>query len=128
MNRANIPLGDLEEGPIRHAELPPMLVARIKDLHTALAEVYPSSLTDWLDDFRRDTHPEQEVAWWERLARCYRTYKNAHPLDTDQRQAVFRVLVNVSMGTSPALLSADLAILPKRSSRDLQVLIQKYEL
>jgi hypothetical protein len=120
MSHSNISLDELEPGPIRHAELSPDLVARIKNLHLALDEVYPSSLADWLDDFRRDLHPEQEVVWWERLAQCYITYRDRQDLNAKQRQAAFKILLNINLGVHPASLSADATILPEGALRDLQ--------
>ena len=55
-------------------------------------EVYPRSLEEWLDGFRRDANPESEVQWWERLARCYTTYNQTNSLTGDQKQALFRIL------------------------------------
>jgi hypothetical protein len=32
-----------------------------------LLRVYPQTMEGWLDGFKRDTHPEKEVFWWEHL-------------------------------------------------------------
>jgi hypothetical protein len=124
MSHSNISLDELERGRIRHAELPPALVARIKSLHSAFDEVYPSSLADWLDDFQRDLHPEREVDWWERLAQCYITYRDQQGLNARQRQAAFKILLSISLGGHPDPLSADAAILPERALADLQAFLR----
>lgn len=125
MSSKHIHLDELEEGPVRHAELPPALVARINDIRLALHEVYPSSLADWLDDFQRDLHPEQEVVWWERLTGCYLTYTGNKDLSAKQRQAAFKILLSVSMGVGPEMPSKDLAILPKGCIADLERLLRE---
>ena len=117
-----------EPSPIRHAELSSALVVRIKEIHATLDEVYPSSLAEWLDDFRRDLHPEQEVTWWERLAQCYLTYRNKHDLSAKQRHAAFKVLLNISLGGHPDSLSADTAILPQGALGDLGALLREHGL
>ena len=125
MSQQNIRLDELEQGPVRHAEFPPALVARIKNVHLALEEVYPSSLADWLDDFRRDLHPEREVVWWERLAECYLTYRNRRDLSAKQRQTAFKILLSITMGAPPDALSADIAALPEGALADIQALLQE---
>jgi hypothetical protein len=48
---------------------------------------YMCSPMRWLDGFQRDQHPEGEVIWWERLARCYSdfTAQKAFPLEQEPR-------------------------------------------
>lgn len=128
MSHSNIPLDELDPSPIRHAELSPDLVARVKDIQATFDEVYPSSLADWLDDFRRDLHPEQEVLWWEHLAQCYIAYRDPHDLNAKQRQAAFKILLNISLGGRPLSLSADAAILPEGALADLQTLLREHGL
>jgi hypothetical protein len=128
MRQQNIPLDELEQGPIRHPELSHALVARIKKVQLALDEVYPSSLADWLDDFRRDLHPEEEVVWWERLAQCYLIYRDERVLSASQRQPAFKVLLNISLGGHSDSLSADATILPKGVLGDLQALLREHGL
>lgn len=54
--------------PIRHAGLSAPLVMRIRFLRAVLWSTNPHSLDYWIDGFRRDTHPEDEVQRWERFA------------------------------------------------------------
>ncbi len=44
------------------------------------------SMGEWLDGFQRDAHSEQEVIWWERLARCYVDYSSRKELNAQQRR------------------------------------------
>jgi hypothetical protein len=109
---ARLRLDDLKPGPIRHKQLPPSLIARIEALHSTLEEVYPQSLAEWLDGFQRDAHPEGEVQWWERLARCYVEYISRKQPNPEQRKAAFNVLCKLALGASAANLAGDLASLP----------------
>jgi hypothetical protein len=124
MIQANFAPDELEPGPVRHAELSPTLVGRVRNLQLALDEVYPSSLEEWLEDFRRDVHPEREVLWWERLAQSYLEYRSSRELSVEQRQAAFRVLLNLSMGGAAAIRSTDLTNLPEGAIADLQAIIR----
>jgi hypothetical protein len=42
-----------------------------RQLKAALDEVYPMSLEQWEDGFRRDSNPEPEIAYWLHLAQTY---------------------------------------------------------
>src|SRR3954470_24332462 len=90
---------ELKPGPIRHQELPPALVARIDSLRSTLDEVYPQSRAEWLEGFQRDTSPEQEVLWWERLARCYVEYSGKRALNLEQRKTAFNVMLKLLLGS-----------------------------
>src|ERR1022692_1952454 len=108
MTQKTIDSRKLKPGPIRHEHLPLSLVPRINHLRLTLAEAYPQSMEKWLDGFRRDAHPESEVQWWERLARCYAAYVATKDLSAEQKQAVFSVLFKLGMGFEPETLEADL--------------------
>ena len=61
----------------------------------------------WLDGFQRDTHPEGEVLWWERLARCYTEYISRKELNPAQRKAAFSVIWKLGLGANAGELAAD---------------------
>lgn len=97
--RKQIDLENLRRGPTRHATLAPELVERIIRIKSILVEVDDSSLEEALDDFKRDAHPEKEVAIWERMASVYRGYVLFNrDLTLDQKRDVYAVLLSASMG------------------------------
>ena len=90
-------ISDLLPGPIRHGELPPDLVTRIKAFKQALGDVEPSSLEATIENFRRDMHPEREVEIWERIARSYQDFTTKHAITEFQaRSDVFGVLLTIA--------------------------------
>src|SRR3954463_7337378 len=103
---------DLKPGPIRHRELPPALIARIDSLRSILDEVYPQSRAEWLEGFQRDTNPEQEILWWERLARCYVEYSGNRALNVEQRKTAFNVMLKLLFGSSVEDIRPELVHLP----------------
>jgi hypothetical protein len=112
MTRKRIDPAKLKRGPIRHEQLPLTLVARINYLQTTLHEVYPQSIEVWLDEFKRDAHPDQDVVWWERLTRCYLAYTGGKELTSEQRTAAFKIIFGLCMGSSPETVENELAKLP----------------
>ena len=123
MTRKRIDPAKLKPGPIRHEQLPLSLVARINYLHSTLHEVFPQSMEEWLDAFRRDANPESEILWWERLTRCYRGYSNTRALSAEQKKALFSVVFKLGNGSDVEELAGDLAKLPEGALEEILALV-----
>src|ERR1700720_280645 len=80
--RMKIPLqpSELHKGPIRRPVLPESYVDRIKAFKAILSDVDPTSLETAIDNFKRDTHPEDELAIWERIANTYQLFLSRNPI------------------------------------------------
>jgi hypothetical protein len=97
--RKRIKLSNLKEGPIRHTELPAALVARIKAYKRILDDADPTTLEQAIDNFKRDSNPENELVIWERIASTYQLYLTENPTtDFATRREVCAVLIGASMG------------------------------
>lgn len=95
-----------QPGPIRHESLPPELVERIKKIQALLAEVDPTPLDKVIEDFRRDLHPEREVAIWEKIAADYQQALSEQPAMTitEKKQLLGR-LITTSTKDNPIRLN-----------------------
>ena len=97
--KQQIPPADLVAGPIRHPVLPDGFVDRIKAFKAILGDVDPTSLETAIDNFKRDTHPEDELMIWERIANIFQLFLSHNPTnDPAIRKEIFAVLVGASMG------------------------------
>lgn len=92
-----VPAASTTLGPIRHPELRPELVNRIRVLREALLDVYPHSLTFWIDGFRRDLIPESELRFWEKIAACMSDTRRWIS-DPSELLEAFRLFLAMSMG------------------------------
>jgi hypothetical protein len=79
----------------RHGPFDDDVRALLGEIRDALSEVYPLSLEQWEDGFRRDMTPAREIASWLCLARAYRRLVTQVLSGTTlpQRQGIFRVLL-----------------------------------
>ena len=84
-------LAELVVSPIRHKKLPMSLIGRIRLFRAALWDVYPHSMEFWLDGFRRDLHPSDEITRWEHIAACYTEYAKMAELTPEQKEHVFGI-------------------------------------
>jgi hypothetical protein len=112
---------ELHKGPIRHPVLPDSLVDRIKTFKAILSNVDPTSIETAIDNFKRDTHPEEEIAIWERIANTYHLFLSHNPIsDPAIRKEVFAVLIVASMG------SEDWSSIKKLNSDQINYLVGNY--
>lgn len=98
------------------------LLGRIRLLRAALLEVYPQSMAAWVEGFARDARPEDEVAWWERLAACYLEYVAAMRIAPAQRRRVYDVLLGLTNGACKEGMLEPLAGLPPDAFEILEAL------
>jgi hypothetical protein len=85
--------GQLRPGPIRHATLTPTQIARIEAIQKTFAEFDPSPLDKWIDDFKRDQHPDREIAIYEAMAQAYTGYCSHHTLTREAREEVYGLIL-----------------------------------
>lgn len=95
-----VPLTQVKKAPFRHETLPADLLGRIRLVRAVLLEVHPSPMTAWVDDFRRDMNPADEVRIWERIAAAYAEFCSYVQLTDEQRKGVYTSLLVLSMGVS----------------------------
>jgi hypothetical protein len=111
-----------QPGPIRHSELPPALIERIHRLEETFAEVYPLTHEEWLDGFKRDLDPENEITIWENIAFAYTQFLNSGDFGADARNEAFRLLLIRSSTSDIESQLADLKHLTEDQARSLLVL------
>lgn len=90
-------------GPVRHKVFSAELVGRVRLVRAALLDVDLHSMDYWLDGFRHDSHPSQEVGLWERAAAVYLEYLAMTPeLTRAQRALVFKAVVFCLAAAEPS--------------------------
>ncbi|GAA4487569.1 toll/interleukin-1 receptor domain-containing protein [Gluconacetobacter asukensis] len=89
-----VKISKIRESPIRHQHLSEEIISRIRLIRASLLGVYTLSMNSCLDGFMRDSHPSQEVAYWERVSSVYLEYTSmtSEIKTLDQHKAVFRYI------------------------------------
>jgi hypothetical protein len=94
-----------KSGPIGRQGLSPKQMERIYKLRDTLAEVEPSPVEKWIDNFKRDLNPDNELAVWERIAAGYMRYCSKRTLSTEAKKDVFQLLLLRSMASEQDVLN-----------------------
>jgi hypothetical protein len=64
----------LKPGELKHPPFPESIRAYIRQIQEAFAEQRCLSFDEWEDGFRRDAHPESEIAMWSHAADIYTAF------------------------------------------------------
>ena len=83
----------LRAGAVQHASLTDSQMARVRALQLTFAEVDPTPLDKWVDDFKRDRDPERELRVYEGMANAYRAYCNGRNLSLRAKADVYQVVL-----------------------------------
>lgn len=90
--------GELIAGPVRHDSLSTYQMEKIKKIHSTFAEVDPLSLEETIEDFKRDKHPDNEIAVWLAMASTYEKFFSKNPsTDLAKKLEVYKVILTRSM-------------------------------
>jgi hypothetical protein len=81
----------LKQGEVRHPPFDESIRAYLRQIQEAFAEQFPLSLDEWEDGFRRDAHPEQEIALWLHAAQVYTDIAGSEP-SAERRRDVYRCI------------------------------------
>jgi len=87
----------------RHRRLSQTMQDDIRRIKAALDEVRPMTLEAWEDRFRKDAHPEREIAVWSHIASTYIRCIEGRRLQLEQRQDYFKVIAVCSLSTREAV-------------------------
>ena len=91
-------------GPIQHDKLTEDQMSQIRHLQKVFAEVMPSSVEKWAEDFRRDLNPDNEIAIWENMAAAYEAYTSSRVLTLEAKKDVFQVVLLRSASSEEEVL------------------------
>jgi hypothetical protein len=89
----------LQAGEIKHPPFEEDVRAYIRQIQEAFAEHRPLSFDEWEDGFRRDGHPEREIAFWSHAADIYMTFA-ASESSPERRRDIYQCIVTC-LNTGP---------------------------
>jgi hypothetical protein len=118
---------ELQLGPVRHDTLSTTQLADIRKIQQVFAGVYPASLDETITNFKRDAHPDGEIAVWLTMATAYEKFIALKGLDTSfaiKKEAFELILLRSMMPEEEAKTKATLKVL---SVKDVQTIFKLYD-
>lgn len=74
-------------------------------LKGVLDDVYPNSIDEWEDLFRRDKNWERELSIWLRIARVYDRRANGRGVDMGRKMDIYKILLTCTMSPRHLVVS-----------------------
>lgn len=113
----------LKPGPIQHASLTEEQMSRIRRLQSIFSEVDPNPLETWVEDFKRDGNPENELKIWEGMAKAYEDFTTNRNLTLNAKKEVFQVvLLRSGAPEKDVLQHIKLKVLTEKDAREIMAL------
>jgi hypothetical protein len=81
------------ESPIRHPRFPDAYRDVFRELARVFGDVYRQTVEQWEEGFRREQHPEQEIALLLYLADVFTHFTAGRNLDAHQRKDIYDVVL-----------------------------------
>lgn len=120
--------GDLKEkfkaSVFRRDSLTREQMTDVEQIQKDLSEVDPSSLQEWVDDFRRDLDPDRQIALWKHIAKVYVSTVKGRDLPRDYKKDVFGLLLTCS--TAPREKSSTHLILTVLSQEEANAIMDEF--
>ncbi|MFO7901546.1 MAG: hypothetical protein R6U98_02700 [Pirellulaceae bacterium] len=76
-----------------HGPLSESLREHIREIKSALDEVYRLSVDEWEDGFRRDENPRRHIAIWLRISRAYKLFTSRKELSSAELSECLDIMV-----------------------------------
>jgi hypothetical protein len=84
---------DFLASELQHPPFGPERRTRLQRIRDIFSEVYPLTLEEWEDGFRRDAFPEHEIEGWLWMAHCYEHFTEGKEVRPEQKRDIFSVIL-----------------------------------
>lgn len=92
---------------IRHQNLGPQQMVRIRNVHHMLRQVHDVTLGEMILAFKKDLRINEEIFIWEGIAAAFSSYGTVRSPSLDEAHEVFGALLLMSMGSIKEVLEDD---------------------
>ncbi|HEY5750192.1 MAG TPA: hypothetical protein VIU12_29200 [Chryseolinea sp.] len=99
-----IAIEELKLSEVVHDSLTTVQIKKIEEIHRTFAEVISSSLEETITNFKRDQHPDNEIAVWITMAKAYERFTSSKELSLDKKKEAFDIILLRSMMTEAEVL------------------------
>lgn len=100
-----IPVDKIVPGPICNPILSETQIQRAERLRDIFQEVFPSTVEEWLDSFKRDQRANSELSLWEHMGAVYNRYCAYGAPTLQEKKDAFSVILARSMMPNDEILS-----------------------
>jgi hypothetical protein len=112
----------IEQGSILNETLTDKQIEQITYLFETFKEVDSTPKEKWIDDFKKDLNPDNEIAIWMMMANAYNNFCDNKTISLDTKKEVFKlVLIRSSFPENEVLKQIDLTYLSEDEAKSILV-------
>ncbi|MBC8754189.1 hypothetical protein H2O64_05865 [Kordia sp. YSTF-M3] len=110
----------IEQGPILNKTLTDKQIEQITYLFETFKEVDPTPKEKWIENFKRDLNPDNEIAIWMMMANAYTSFCKDKTISLATKNEVFKlVLIRSSLPENEVLQEIDLSYLSEDDAKSI---------
>lgn len=113
---------NIELSPVKDIEFSIEQLAQIDYIHNTFREVYPISLEETINNFKRDKNPDNEIGIWMNMVESYRPFAEKHKKENNlslRKEAFKLILMRSMMPNKEAIEASELEFLSKEQIEDI---------
>ncbi|HEY8936478.1 MAG TPA: hypothetical protein VIM65_14710 [Cyclobacteriaceae bacterium] len=95
----------IQQGSIAHDSLTRDQLKDIQFLFETFKEVDSAKYDKWIEDFKRDKNPDNEIQIWMAMANAYNSYCQNRKLNREMKMEVYQIIVMRSTEPEDEVLS-----------------------
>lgn len=88
---------DISAGPVLHKTLTPEQLEKVDFLYETFKEVDETPKSQWIEDFKRDDDPDDEIGVWMEMASAYNLWTFDKDLSIPVKEEAYKVILYRSM-------------------------------
>ena len=113
---------NLTPGPTVHESLNEKQLEKIKFIQETFDEVYPVSLEETIENFKRDQNPDNEINIWLNMAKTFQPFANQNSGEEKleiRKEAFKLILMRSMMSEKEAISSSELKFLSEDDAKEI---------
>ena len=83
---------EFRKGPLIHPPFDAEVRALLEEIRARLEPVFPMTLEEWEDGFRRDQTPEREIAIWVHISKRFEV-ESLNAAEADAKMEAFKAIL-----------------------------------
>ena len=111
---SNLDLENIELSPVKNIELSLKQLAQIGYIHKTFSEVYPISLEESINNFKRDKNVDNEISIWLNMKSSFEPFSKKYDKEKDlglRKEAFKLILMRSMMSKNEAIKASELVLL-----------------
>jgi hypothetical protein len=116
----------MKDGTIKHPPFDAETRSLFKLFSKGFKDVYPRTVAEWEDGFRRDAHPMKEIKLWANIGGAFGFLTKGKKMSVVEKRDIFHIIVAATnVGADDCLHFVKLEVLSREKAQEIVALLKK---